>query len=287
MVERHSEQPWPLSAPESLVLLTGPETGDAVALRAALLELVVRRSLRLTQVSDRRFLVFHPKVNVFSGGSLFTKRLEKPLQRILDLYPQIPQKRYPDGVSGVPARRLAREFLRRHRPSYHSVLGRKTRVLNAESYVGGAILPDLVKRGFYLCDAPAGGNPNEAITCSITEHGIETLSVLKDMLDEGRRSFAEWVTTDPKRAMDYVERAGPAILLLPALAPSIRKLHIQQQFARIRPARTSSPFGLTALAGIFGPLAEDGLDAASYTLAHEIDLARESVIRSPMLGPGE
>src|SRR6188472_3631663 len=81
MVERQPGEPWTLSAPESLVLLTGPETGDAVALRAALLELVVRRSLKLTQATDRRFLILHPKVNVLSGGSAFTKRLEKPLQR--------------------------------------------------------------------------------------------------------------------------------------------------------------------------------------------------------------
>ena len=287
MVEQQPEEPWTLSAPESVVLLTGPDTGDAVALRAALLELVVRRSLKLSQATDRRFLILHPKVNIFSGGSDFARQLELPLQHILDFYPQIPKRTFAGGGVGVPVKRFAREIFRQHRPSYHSVLGRRTRILNAQTFVGGTILPELEKRGFLLCDARVDGNPSAAITCSITEHGIETLSVLRDMLDEGRRSFAEWVTTNPKRAMDYVEQAGPAILLLPALAPSIRKLHIQQQFARIRPARTSSPFGLTALAGIFGPLAEDGLDAASYTLAHEIDLARESVIRSPMLGPGE
>jgi hypothetical protein len=279
MVERQPGEPWTLSAPESLVLLTGPETGDAVALRAALLELVVRRSLKLTRATDRRFLILHPKVNVFSGGSNFTRRLEKPLQHILDLFLPIPRRTFADGVVGVPVKKVAREVLRQHRPSYHFVLGRRTRILNAQTYVGGTILPELVKHGFYLCDVSVGGNPSAAITCSITEHGIETLSVLRDMVDEGRSSFAGWVDTDPKRAMDYVERAGPAILLLPALAPAIRKLHIQQQFARIRPGRTSSPFGLIALAGIFGPSAEDGLDAASYTIAHEVDLAWESILR--------
>src|SRR6478752_2529546 len=92
MVERQPGEPWTLSAPETLVLLTGPETGDAVALRVALLELVVRRSLKLSLATDRRFLIFHPKVNVLSGGSAFTRRLEKPLQRILDLFPQLPRR---------------------------------------------------------------------------------------------------------------------------------------------------------------------------------------------------
>jgi hypothetical protein len=281
MVERQPGEPWTHSAPESLVLLTGPETGDAVALRAALLELVVRRSLKLSLATDRRFLILHSKVNVLSGGPSFSRRLDKPLQHILDLFPTIPTRTFADGVVGAPVKNVAREILRQHRPSYQFVLGRRTRMLNAQSYVGGTILPELVKHGFYLCDAPAMGNPSAAITCSITEHGIETLSVLRDMLDEGRRSFADWVTTDPKRAMEYVDRAGPAILLLPSLAPSIRTLRIQQEFTRIRPSRTSTPLGLIALAGIFGPGPEDGLDAASYTLAHEADLAWESVLRSP------
>jgi hypothetical protein len=279
MVERDSEQPWPLSAPESLVLLTGPETGDAVALRAALLELVVRRSLKLSQVTDRRLLLFHRTVTVFTGGSHFTRRLDPPLQRLLDLYPQIPTKRYPDGVFGVPVRKFAREILSQHRPSYQYVLGRRVKVLSVESYVGGAILPELVKRGFYLCNDPYQGSPGAALTCTITEQGIETLSVLKDLLDEGRRSFAGWVEADPKRAMDFVERAGPAFLLLPALAPSVRRLHAQQLNARIRPKRTSSAFGVIALAGLFGPGLDDGFDAASYTLAHEVDLAWEAILR--------
>jgi hypothetical protein len=166
----------------------GRRTNQRIS-RMPLLELVVRRLFKLTVATDRRFLIPHSKVNEFSGDSNFTRRLVKPLQHVLDVFPPILGPTYSDGVEGVPVRIIACEVLRQHRPSCHVVLGRRIKMLNADTHVGGVVLPELVKRRLHLCDTPAGGNRSAAISCSVTEHSIETLSLLRDMLDEGLGSY--------------------------------------------------------------------------------------------------
>src|SRR5215207_6922625 len=104
--------PWRLSAPESLVLLWGPDTGDAWALKVGLLELVVRRALVLKAVEHHR--VFRPArpVNVLALGEPLDSAAPRPLRIIVEAYSMVPRRT--SDQNGVPVDRLAQAVLTRY-----------------------------------------------------------------------------------------------------------------------------------------------------------------------------
>src|SRR6478752_5932872 len=151
MEPSQSDEPWTISAPASLLLLTGNETGDAAAFRMVLLELLVRRSLKLSVAIERRMLFFRREVYVLSRGVEFSRRVASPMQRVLEVLPTLPQKTYRNGVVGVPVRTLAREVLKQYQPRYYYPLERAERVNEVRSYVDAEVVPELVSRELLNC----------------------------------------------------------------------------------------------------------------------------------------
>lgn len=272
---------WELSAPESQVLLTGPETTGDLALKAALLELVVRRVLRLASVEYLRLLVFKGRADVLVRDVTLPPRegreqspdpsASRALQVVLDAYRN--PRTYPDGTIGCPVEKFA-----------HAVLTRWPR-----GYVHGGVFPALERRGLFAWE---GFGPVGVV---LTAEGFAALADLRALLATGRGAFRAWVIDDPERARAFVDLAGPALLLLDDLTPALRKIgrsgigdsgfdecqhERDRRTERANLPPTAGAFTVAALAGQFGPGPSDGLDSASFAIAAGVDRAWEALRRA-------
>jgi hypothetical protein len=270
------ERRWKLSAPESVVLLWGPETGDAWTLKVALLELIVRKVLRLVSVKHRRLLIFPTRSNVLIRGPGRIPPASRSLRAVLDAYPT--PRIYPDGTVGVPVDRLAREVFARYLRGGSVREGEITWSWPGGGYVQAVVLPALERRGLYARErSERAGGP---FRWGPTVEGLDALEELRALVATGRESFGEWAQRDPGRARTYVATAGPALLLLGGLTPSLQRL---QQWASGRqdagvagkpePEPDGDALSLDALAGTSDPNAADGLDATFSTLSEDVDRA--------------
>ena len=273
---------WRLSAPESLVLLWGPDTGDAWALKVGLLELVVRQALVLKAVDRRRVLRPARRVNVLALGEPLESSATRALRIIIETYPMASGRT--DDVNGIPVDRLAHAVFARHFRQVRTGFLRRRWERSGGGYVSTEVLPDLEQRGLYEREAALFGSK----TWTLTANGAKELERLRRFMAAGRESFGTWVEHQPDLAKEYVERAGTSILLLGGVAPLLRRLQertakngddwrIQRSPGMPPPSGSSRLLTAAALAGVFGPGALDDLDAAFFALSGGVDQAWQSV----------
>jgi hypothetical protein len=193
-------QRWTLPAPESQVLLTGPETPNNWAIKLALKELVLRRVLSVRTVEERRFWVLRRQVSILIPGTHRNDPVSQPLQAVLDVLPQ--NTVYQDHIHGVPIRSAAIEVIRWYRAG--------------GGYVEAEVLPELRRQGLYDLYPDAGGS-----RWRLTPKGEGALVQVRELMATGRESFPTWVESDRDRATDFVRMAGPAVLLLGSPVPWI------------------------------------------------------------------
>jgi hypothetical protein len=275
---------WELSAPESGVLLWGPETRAGEALKLALLELIVRQTLRLVAVKDRRLFVFSKRVNLLAPGTSRDQPSGRALRAVLDVAP--PSRAYPDGIFGAPVEQWARAVVARYR--------------RRGGYVQAEVLPALEARGLYRQERYRRLGLFEGSRWTLTPAGTAALVELKGLVESGRAAFGQGMEPDPARVRAILATAGAAVLLLPGLFPEIRYFQPREEGSGFegtvvvftgsggsgeerRPDgddRSDEPepgepdadvFSLDALAGIFGPGPFDGLDAASDAIDAGVD----------------
>jgi hypothetical protein len=275
---------WELSAPESGVLLWGPETRAREALKLALLELVVRQVLRLVSVRERRLVIFSQTFHVLAAGSGPERPSGPALRGVLEATP--PSRTFADGTVGATVAQWAR-----------AVVGRYQR---EGGYVQAEVLPALQARGLYRREQYRRLGLFQATRWALTPEGLAALTELKSLMEHARALFGLGTLVDPASVRAHFERTGAAILLLPGLFPQLRlrreqgwegstdggfvlvDVHLGGGGERGsgdagRPVDgepgepAGDPFDLDALAGVFGPGPLDGLDAAFDAIDAGVD----------------
>jgi hypothetical protein len=269
-------RPWELPAPESLVLLWGPETGNAWALKVALLELIARGALRLVAVEHRRLLLFPTVTTVLALGPNADRPASRSLRVVLDSYPK--PRTYPDGTVGVPLETLAGAVFAQYRRRVRLRFGRFRWDSPSGGYVQSEVLPELERRGLYRRDSSSRLGLFDTTRWVLTPAGTAALEELRALTTNGRTSFAGWVQHDPEAARAYVERAGTSLLLMGGLGPSLRRLQ-QTAPEREEAGVKVGALSLAVLAGSFGPGPADGLDAAFDAISVGVDSAWDALLR--------
>ena|SRR5215203_2459130 len=102
METTRSQTSWTLSAPASMVMLTGENGSDPVVLRLMLLELIVRRSLNLSIGIDRQLRLFQRPIFLISSGFSFGRRVDGSFQSVLALIPALKSRSFENGAEGIP-----------------------------------------------------------------------------------------------------------------------------------------------------------------------------------------
>jgi hypothetical protein len=293
---------WEVSAPESQVLLWGPETGDAWLVKQATMELVVRRVLRLVSVPDRRLLVFSKRTNVLIPIRPLDDAASRALLAVTMAFPKA--RRYADGTIGVPVEQVARAVFSQFRKDGSIQVQGEAWSWSRGGYGASVVLPALERRGLYHREQSKRLGLFPTTTWILTDEGLAALEELRRITAIGRDQFAGWVNDDPAKAKAFVEMAGPAILLLGGVGPLLQRLH-QSVASEIAPPEASAgwgggfrsdaergaipfpvnAFGLAALVGAFGPGPNDGLDAAFYAIADDVDRAWDAILSAA--GGGE
>ena len=278
MSDEPLQRRWELSAPESGVLLWGPETRSGEALKLALLELVVRQVLRLVSVRERRLVIFSKTVSLLAPGPGRDRPSGRTLRGVLDATP--PSRTYPDGTVGATVARWARTVVARYQRD--------------GGYVQAEVLPALEERGLYRRERYRRLGLFAASRWALTAEGLTALAELKALMENARALFGLGTLVDPDSVRAHFERTGAAILLLPGLFPQIRLrreqrwegsadggvvVHVDVGGERGRASEDDGrpgepdgdPFDLDALAGVFGPGPLDGLDAAFDAIDAGVD----------------
>ena len=267
---------WTLSAPASLVLLAGEDASDQEVIRLMLLEMVVRRMLKLSVTHGRKLLIFSKRTYLLSSGINAQRRADGPLERVVELMPAMTSRTYKDGAAGIPVRLFVRSMIEKMLLSTFTPGSIQEQWFWPESFMEAEILPDMADSGLFACGEWAPGADRQ---CEYTESAQELINTLWGIIEQGRRDFAHWVANDAQKAVEFVARAGAAMLLMPVLAPEVRKLYQQVRY-QVSQRHMQGTFGLAALAESFGPGKDDGYDTASYLLAEEIDRAWSELMGS-------
>ena len=277
---------WTLSAPESLVLLWGPDTGDAWAVKVALLELVVREAYRLRAQPRRRLLRGTTAIDILIPALALDTSVGHPLRIVCDVAPA-PTISI-GGDTGIPARDVARALLTRNFRRVRVRPWRRAWDSAGGGYVAADVLPALAARGLYTRDHTIWIGASERRQWVLSPAGVAALEELRAMMATGRGAFPQWAANDPPRAVRYLDLAGPSLLLLGGLAPSLERLsrHAASGAGDDWPALGDLEAGLTALdalAGTLGPGPTDGLDAAFVAISADVDRAWDEVHRHDAL----
>jgi hypothetical protein len=130
---------WEVPAPEAEVLLGGPHTGNRLALKLALKELVVRKELRLVHRAERRPLLPPKRMDILARDVGRAPLADGSLRAVLHVYDRTVANIYPDGTVGIPTKEFAIAVFRR----YSLGLFQST-----PGYVEWVVLPALERRGF-------------------------------------------------------------------------------------------------------------------------------------------
>src|SRR5919197_3911970 len=194
---------WKLTAPESYVLLNGPQAGGAEAFRLALMELVGRGALRVVQVQQPGMLGLGRRVTVLAEGASPPADLDPTLESIWQVYTSLPSQTFPDGTVGVPVQELARAVQQR----YGSLDG----------YVALQVLPALVERGLFRREEYRKLFLFPATRYVLTPDGRAARSELQGLIALGNRQFGGWAGQDPARALTFMGLAGASMFLMPLL----------------------------------------------------------------------
>jgi hypothetical protein len=203
---------WGLSAPESHVVLNGPNASGSEAFKLGLMELVARGTLALETIEQRgRFS--RKSVAMLRDGPRSGAPREQPLAAIWQIYEHVPHKVTDDGLSRVAVEDLARAATRQYQP-----LGR---------YVRREVLPALIERGLYEARQERVLWIIPVTRYVLTPSGESARAELQRWLELGTERFSEWTDDDPSHAMAYAAMAGASLLLMPSLFPDMRRLRDQ------------------------------------------------------------
>jgi hypothetical protein len=274
---------WDLPAPESAVLLWGPETRDHDALKLALLELVARRAMKLVAVPDRRLVFISKETHVLVRNPHYAEPVSPSLAIVVDAHPKT--RTYRDGTVGTPVDRLAGDVLRQELRRVRVRRGVFRWDWSVGGYVRNRVLPELERRGLYARESRRRLGVLESDVWVPTTEGVATLYELRERLEAGRAGLLDWLERDPARADDFLQRLGPALPLMGGLTPLIARLR-RPSWPVAEAGWSTGPFGLAALAGTFGPGPQDGLDAADLAISAAVDRAW-AALQSDSGGGGE
>ncbi len=283
------DRPWDLSAPESLALLWGPETGDTWALSLAFLELTVQHYLTLRTLKSRRLGIFPTKKLILAGRVEPSRIVDEPIKAVWKVEP------YPWGFSGgvwgipvaaVTDRLLGPAAVKAAGPAAHP----------GSVYMERVVLPSLVQRGLYTyLLASTSSVP------TLTYEGDARLAELQKLLACGRRWIADPQNVYPTEALDYLARAGSAVLLLRGLVGVyrmlVRRFGQPSSWSLAMPSISSTasetgtvrpPITVEGLTRAFGPNPDDDFDDALYAITTEVDRQwAASYRRVTVTGTGE
>jgi len=201
-----SSAPWPLSAPESYVLLHGPRATSVAAFKRGLLELVARDVLTV-ETRERRglFRFFTARTSfLFNGPTMSGMRsAARPLRSIWDIYGSTSISISPGDPRGVRVRDLRRAA---------RVLGTPLR-----DFTCWSVLPALMERGLYERDDYAATRPSRSSRHTETTAGRAARVELESLLKRADREFNPAARTDPGEALAIAGGLGSAILLMDPL----------------------------------------------------------------------
>jgi hypothetical protein len=258
---------WELSAPESQILLSGPETRDDWALKAALLELVVRGGLRLS-TSESSGILRRKRAHVLVLVKNSDLAAIAALRGVLDAYPQ---PRLHSNRTAVAVGDLARAVFTRYQKA------------PSGGYVNEILLPALDERGLFSREADPRLRLAGAGGWFLTQRGLAALVELRSLLASAREAFGAWLDRDHPRADAFLQTAGPATLLMDdaiAALGRLRERSSAEPHARNVAASSAGAFSLGALAGVFGPGLSDGLDGANKVINAGVDEVWRALHRS-------
>jgi hypothetical protein len=205
-----SSAPWPLSAPESYVLLHGPRAKSIEAFKRGLLELVARDVLTVeTRERPRCFHLLAEQASFLHTGPNMSRGelAAQPLQAIWDIY-----RRTSLCISwGDPRGVLVRDLRRSAR-----ALGTPIR-----HFTYWSVLPALVERGLYERDDYAAPRPSRSSKYTETTAGRAARVKLESLMSSAVRDFYPATRRDPAAALALAGGLGSAIFLMDPLLSEI------------------------------------------------------------------
>jgi len=195
------QAPWPLSAPESWLLLNGPNSASIRPFELAVVELLARGALALTDAVEARRLWGDRTIKILVDGPS-SGGLTAPLGAVFQLYGTSRRRTFQDGKSGVKLRDLGSEVA-----SFY-----KGRLYNYGLY---DVMPRLMDRGWF------GLAPRRFLffplqpRYEITLAGTSAQMDLKRWLQALEFKFGAFIDRDPEAALSLAARSGAALLLSP------------------------------------------------------------------------
>ena len=205
-----SSAPWPLSAPESYVLLHGPRAKSTEAFKRGLLELVARDVLTVETRERPRFfnLITEQASFLHTGPNLSRSELAaQPLQAIWDIYRRTSLCTSWGDPRGVLVRDLPRSARALGTPLRH--------------FTYWSVLPALVDRGLYERVTDATPRPPRRSRYTETTAGRAARVELESLMSSAVRDFSAATRRDPAAALALAGGLGSAIFLMDALLSEI------------------------------------------------------------------
>lgn len=205
-----SSTPWPLSAPESYVLLHGPRAKSVEAFKRGLLELVARDVLTVETRERRGFFRFFTARTTFllRGPKMpWVHSAAQPLRSIWEIYSRTCISVSPAEPRGVRVRDLRRSA---------RVLGTPLR-----DFTYWSVLPALMERGLYERDDYAAPRTSRRSRYTETTAGRAARIRLESLLESADREFSPAARRDPGEALAIAGGLGSAILLMDTLLSEI------------------------------------------------------------------
>ena len=295
------DHPWTLSAPESLVLLCGPEVGDTRVLSLAILELAVRHDLIFANVTSKRFLWTTHESLVLLGTIVAATGDRAALDAVRRAL--LGPRMHPVGTQGTSIEDIARVLMPVKKVGIERIFGKQSMAPKDTSYVRLHVMPTLENLGIY---ARRWGVGSSLAEWDLTPQGTEILANLRSLLTTGREQFKSLAYANPSLARAYIEQVGSASLLVRGLAASCRRLvtgysaigpspfrnrhaATHPSLPHTRKASDSSSPVLTpeSLARDFGPLPGDDLDMALHSVTTALEQYWASAYRGRLGVGGE
>jgi hypothetical protein len=204
-----SSAPWPLSAPESYVLLHGPRAKSVEAFKRGLLELVARDVLTVeTRERPRCFHLFTEQASFLHTGPNMSRSelAAQPLQAISDIY----RRTSLCASWGDPPGVLVRDL-----PRSAQALGTPLR-----KFTYWSVLPALVERGLFERDDYAAPRPSRSSRYTETTAGRAARLQLESLMSSAV-DFSPATQRDPAAALALAGGLGSAIFLMDPLLSEI------------------------------------------------------------------